>query len=139
MKLSPSIYKRILHFQRDEITGSILYEKIGKRQKNGNNKSTLFELAKVERSHYETWRSYTERDVKPNWSKIYLFYVISRILGDTFAFKFFELGEEYGIKELNSIVKEIPEAREINAEESVLMKRLHQRMQNEWNVSSVMK
>lgn len=38
-QLSPSLYKRILRFQRDEISGSILY--IAGRQKGENNEPAL--------------------------------------------------------------------------------------------------
>lgn len=40
-QLSPSLYKRILRFQRDEISGSILYEYIAGRQKGENNELAL--------------------------------------------------------------------------------------------------
>lgn len=39
-QLSPSLYKRILRFQRDEISGSILYY-IARRQKGENNELAL--------------------------------------------------------------------------------------------------
>lgn len=77
----------------------------------------MLEIAKSERSHYETWKEYTGQDMRPNWLIITFFKVISRILGDTFTIKFFEQGENFGAKELQSIEKEIPEARAIIDEE----------------------
>lgn len=116
-QLSPSLYKRILRFQRDEISGSILYEYIAGRQKDENNKLALLEIAEAERNHYDVWKGYTGKGVSPNWIKITLGKIISRILGDTFTIKFFESGEDFGIKELQAIEKEIPEARVIVQEE----------------------
>ncbi|HAH60567.1 MAG TPA: hypothetical protein DCL73_00550 [Treponema sp.] len=50
-QLSPFIYKRALQFQSDEISGSILYEHIARRQKDKNNKFAMMEIAKAERNH----------------------------------------------------------------------------------------
>ena len=116
-QLSPFVYKRVLQFQSDEISGSILYEHIAKRQKDESNKMAMMEIAKAEQNHYEMWKKYTNKDVSPNWIKIFLFKIISRVLGDTFTIKFFEQSENYGIKELHRIENEIPEARAIVQEE----------------------
>ncbi|MFT4104714.1 MAG: VIT1/CCC1 transporter family protein [Lacrimispora sp.] len=116
-QLSPALHKRILQFQKNEISGSILYESIARRQKDKNNELALLEISKAEFSHYETWKSYTGKDVKPDWVKITIAKVCSRILGDTFTIKFFEKGEDFGIKELQEIEKEVPEARAIVQEE----------------------
>lgn len=117
VQLSPAVYKRILHFQEDEITGSILYEYIAKRQKNDDNKAVLLEIAREERRHYEIWKAYTGREVAPNRVKIALLRMTSFILGDTFTIKFFEAAENFSINELEAIVQEIPEARSIVDEE----------------------
>ncbi|MFT4007482.1 MAG: hypothetical protein QM683_18375, partial [Lacrimispora sp.] len=116
-QLSPSLYKRILQFQRDEISGSILYEYIARRQKNEDNKFALLEIAEAERNHYEVWKGYTGKDAGPDWVKITLGKIISRILGDTFTIKFFESSEDFGIRGLQEIEKEIPEAFAIVQEE----------------------
>lgn len=116
-KLSPEVYKRILKFQRDEITGSILYEQVAKVQDDEKNKSVLLNLAEEERNHYDNWRFYTGRDVKPNWKKIGIYKVLCRILGHTFSIKFFEKREEYGIRDMRTMEKEVPQIREIIAQE----------------------
>lgn len=116
-QLSPSLYKRILQFQRDEISGSILYESIAGRQKEEGNRLALMEIAEAERNHYEIWKGYTEKDISPDWVKIILGKLICRILGDTFTIKFFEGGEGFGIRELQALEEEIPEARAVVAEE----------------------
>ncbi|ULQ59982.1 VIT1/CCC1 transporter family protein [Brucepastera parasyntrophica] len=108
--LSPALKKRIVRFQRDEITGSILYEYIAGRQKNAVNKEAFLKIADAERNHYEIWKTYTGQDIRPSRVKIIFFKFMSRILGDTFTIKFFEQGEDFGIKELREIEKEIPEA-----------------------------
>ncbi|HWQ06253.1 MAG: VIT1/CCC1 transporter family protein [Clostridiaceae bacterium] len=115
--VEPETLKRIERFQQDEITGSVLYAKIARRQKDENNKRAFEEISKAELSHYEIWKGYTGRDVAPNRFRIYGFLLMSKILGITFTLKFFERFEEIGIHGLEEIEREIPEVRGIIAEE----------------------
>ena len=114
---SPSILQRILQFQRDELTSSILYEYIAGRQKDEGNRTALMEIAKAERSHYKTWKGYTGQELRPNMLKIFFYKIIHMLLGDTFTIKLFEIGETFGAQELREIEEEIPEARTIMKEE----------------------
>ena len=114
---SPSILQRILQFQRDELTSSILYEYIAGRQKDEGNRTALMEIAKAERSHYTTWKGYTGQELRPNMLKIFFYKIIHMLLGDTFTIKLFEIGETFGAQELREIEEEIPEARTIMKEE----------------------
>ncbi|HOO87755.1 MAG TPA: VIT1/CCC1 transporter family protein [Synergistales bacterium] len=114
---SPSILQRILQFQRDELTSSILYEYIAGRQKDEGNRTALLEIAKAERSHYTTWKGYTGQELRPNMLKIFFYKIIHMLLGDTFTIKLFEIGETFGAQELREIEGEIPEARTIMKEE----------------------
>lgn len=122
--LTPAVYQRILQMQRDEITGSIVYAYIAGRQKDEKNKAILFEIAQAEQNHYEVWKSYTGRDVRPNQLKLGFFKLLSRVLGDTFTIKFLENGEDFGVEELRQIEAEIPQARAIIDEEEEHEKRL---------------
>lgn len=115
--LTPAVYRRILQMQRDEITGSILYDFIAGRQKDERNKAVLLEIAEAERNHYEVWKGYTGRDIRPSGLKLAFFKLLSRVLGDTFTIKFLENGEDFGVEELRRIEEEIPEARALVDEE----------------------
>ena len=114
---SPSVLKRILQFQRDELTSSILYEYIAERQKDEGNRTALLEIAKAERSHYTTWKGYTGQELRPNMFKIFFYKIINMLLGDTFTIKLFEIGETFGAQELREVEEEVPEARAIMKEE----------------------
>ena len=116
-ELTLELKQKLLKMQRDEITGSILYGKIAARQKDANNKRVFSEISRAERGHYETWRGYTKQEVAPNRRKIALFSVLSRVLGITFTIKFFEKGEDLGIRDLREIELELPEARQVIADE----------------------
>ena len=125
------MYKQILKFQQDEINGSLLYERIAKRQKDEKNKAALTEISKEERGHYEIWKKYTGRDVRPNRFKISFFSFLSLVLGFTFTIKYFEKGENVGIEELRHFEKEIPEIRHILKEEEGHEDRLMKMMDEE--------
>ena len=116
-ELTLELKQKLLKMQRDEITGSILYGKIAARQKDANNKRVFSEISRAERGHYETWRGYTKQDVAPNRRKIALFSLVSRVLGITFTIKFFEKGEDLGIRDLREIELGLPEARQVIADE----------------------
>ena len=118
-ELSSELMEKLLKMQRDEITGSILYGKIAARQKDENNKRVFAEISRAERGHYETWRAFTNQEVTPKRAKIALFSVLSRVLGITFTIKLFEKGEDMGLRDLRAIEQELPEARQVIADEEV--------------------
>ncbi len=115
--VSPVILNHLIQFQRDEITGSVLYHIIAAKQKDEENRYVLVKIANAERSHYEKWKDYTGKDAKPRVFKIFLFRIISFLLGYTFTIKYMYQAEKIGIQGLNAIEKEVPEARAILADE----------------------
>ena len=115
--LSPSVLKLILQFQRDELTGGILYDYIARRQKDANNKAAFSEMAAAEYSHHEVWKGYTGCDVRPHRLKILIFKAFSWVFGITFTVKYFEQGEKTGAADLTAIEAEIPEIKAIIADE----------------------
>jgi VIT1/CCC1 family predicted Fe2+/Mn2+ transporter len=130
-QIRPETQKLLERFQRDEITGSVLYAKIARRQKDENNKRAFEEISRAERSHYEIWKGYTRREIAPNRARIGLFLFMSRVLGITFTLKLFEKFEETGIRELEAVEQEFPEVREIIAEEEEHESRLMQMVDEE--------
>ena len=123
--------QRLLRMQRDEMTGSILYEKIAMRQKNEQNRQAFLEISRAERGHYETWKTYTGEDIPPRRFKIALFSLFSRVLGITFTIKLFEKGEDFGIRDLRELEHELPEAKRIINEEEAHELRLMEMIDEE--------
>jgi len=107
----------LLGFQRDELTGALLYEYIARRQKDPVNRRAFIEMADAERSHYQTWKDYTGSDVLPHRLKMLVFKVFSWVFGITFTIKFFEQGEQNGAGDLAVIIDELPETAGIIASE----------------------
>jgi VIT1/CCC1 family predicted Fe2+/Mn2+ transporter len=80
-------------FQRTEITEHHIYKRLAKTVKDPENSKVLNQIADDELQHYEDWKKYTQRDIKPSQWNIWKYYLISRIFGFTFGVKLMENGE----------------------------------------------
>ncbi|MEM2784348.1 MAG: VIT1/CCC1 transporter family protein [Nitrososphaerota archaeon] len=68
--------------------------------------------------HYNLWKEYTGKEVKPNKLKIWKYFIISKIFGITFGLKLMEKGEEKAQIKYKEISKVIPLAEEIEKDEN---------------------
>lgn len=116
-ELSRETSKRLVRFQRDEVTSAVIYENIAKREKNEANSKLLLEFAEDERQHAAFWEMYTGISVTPNRLKILWFSLMSRILGYTFVIKLIEKMEDLSIQDYAKISKEIPEVQAVMEDE----------------------
>lgn len=57
------LIKRMIGFQKEEITSSIIYRKLAAKEKNLHNREILQRIAEDESRHYATLRGYTHQDV----------------------------------------------------------------------------
>jgi VIT1/CCC1 family predicted Fe2+/Mn2+ transporter len=103
-------------FQRNEITEFNVYRSLAKRME-GKNSEILQKIAEDELRHYNEWKKYTGIAIKPNRLLIFLYLLISRIFGLTFAVKMMEKGEERAERSYVIIESIIPEAAAIIKEE----------------------
>ncbi|MDN5341283.1 VIT1/CCC1 transporter family protein [Oceanotoga sp. DSM 15011] len=109
-KISEDLKKKILVYQKYELTEYLIYNKIANKIKDEKNKYVLKSIAEDEKKHYEFWKKYTEKDVKPNYFMVYFYYFISRLFGLIFGIKLMEKGEEQAQLTYEDIVDKIPEA-----------------------------
>ncbi len=116
-KLSGKALSIIKKMQQNELTESVIYERIAAFAKGEENKKTLLRLAAEERAHYEIWKKYTGIEMKPQKGKVFKFKLIARILGFTFAVKLMENGEQGAQKEYDLLAKEVQESVAIRAQE----------------------
>ena len=107
----------IRKMQQNELTESVIYEKIAAFAKGHENKATLLRLAKEEKAHYEIWKKYTGQEMKPEKGKVLWFTSISRILGFTFAVKLMERGEGNAQEEYALLQQEVAESVHIRQQE----------------------
>ena len=106
------LIKRMIGFQKEEITSSIIYQKLAAKEKNPHNREILQRIAEDERRHYATLRGYIRRQrqmcirdsVSPNRFEICFYVWLVRLLGATFAVRRLELGE----KETSGVYSQYP-------------------------------
>lgn len=106
-------------FQRTEITEHHIYKRLARVIKSPENAKILDQIADDELRHYHGWKKYSERDVKPDWFKMWFFYLVGRIFGFTFGIKLMERGEEAAQKNYAQIAAAIPEAETFMHEEDI--------------------
>jgi VIT1/CCC1 family predicted Fe2+/Mn2+ transporter len=94
MQPEESIGHIIEVFQRIEITEHHIYKRLAKNIKDPENSKILNQISDDELRHYEDWKNYTQREIKPNLWNVWKYYLISRIFGFTFGIKLMEHGEE---------------------------------------------
>lgn len=109
--------KQVIEFQKDEITGHILYQKIGSRIKDEHNARVLREMADAELSHYQFWKKISQVDVQPNQVKVFFYTLLARVLGLTFSLKLLERGEKAGAKEYADFEAIVPGAAQLGRDE----------------------
>ncbi|NMB88054.1 MAG: rubrerythrin family protein [Chloroflexi bacterium] len=116
--VSPEVRKHLLLMQKDEITSHLAYSRIAKFIKDEHNRKAVEKIAVEELHHYETWRSYTGQEIKPNMARVQLYTLLARFLGLTFSVKLLEKGEEKAQTDYSeAILNEIPEVNDIIKEE----------------------
>ena len=115
--LSPKALAIIKTMQQNELTESVIYEKIAKFAKGDENKATLRRLAAEEKAHYMIWKKYTGIEMKPETAKVLKYTLLARILGFTFAVKLMEKGEAGAQEEYALLAAEVEESIAIRKQE----------------------
>ena len=100
----------IRQMQQNELTESVIYEKIAAFAKGEENKQTLLRLSREEHAHYEIWKKYTGIEMKPEKAKVLKYTFLARTLGFTFAVKLMERGEENAQSEYELLATEVEES-----------------------------
>ena len=116
-KLTPTAMAIVRKMQQNELTESVIYEKIAQFAKGEENKQTLLRLAREEKAHYEIWKQYTGVEMYPEKGKIFRYTLIARIFGFTFAVKLMERGEENAQGEYEVLAEEVEESKAIRQQE----------------------
>jgi VIT1/CCC1 family predicted Fe2+/Mn2+ transporter len=108
--------QRLLAYQRNEITEHHIYRKLARRAA-PENRSVLEQMAEHELRHYHAWRTHTRQDVAPDRLSVWLYTLLARVLGFTFAAKLLERWERRDQVCYEEIRDRIAEAEAIRLEE----------------------
>lgn len=114
--ISKKSLKLIKAFQQQEINGHYIYKFLANWDNSPKNSSILIKIANDELEHYETYKSYTGKIVKPQKIKIFLYKLAALILGPTFTIKLLEKNE-IGAQEAYKKIKDVPEIGKIVQDE----------------------
>jgi VIT1/CCC1 family predicted Fe2+/Mn2+ transporter len=119
MQLSEDVLKRVLGFQRTEITEHHIYARLAKKVNSPENVQIMEKIAQDELRHYNEWKRYSQQEVQPDWFKVWWYYLISRLFGYTFGIKLMEQGEQEAQHNYAQIAATIPDANRLQHEEDV--------------------
>ncbi len=131
MDLSEDIRRKLLAYQRSEVTEHHIYARLAATIRSPENRRVMEDIAGDEMRHYQQWRAYTQEDVAPERWSIWKYYLISRVFGFTFGVKLMEITEnkiQGGYGQLRGI---IPEAEAVMLEEEQHEKALLQLLDEE--------
>jgi VIT1/CCC1 family predicted Fe2+/Mn2+ transporter len=109
MPQEESIGHLIEEFQRIEITEHYIYKRLARSIKDSENSRILDQIADDELRHYDDWKTYTQREIRPNMWEVWKYYLISRVLGFTFGIKLMENGEEKAQENYSQLKGKIPD------------------------------
>ena len=116
-KVSENALRIIKRMQQNELTESVIYEKIARFAKGDENRQTLLRLAREEKAHYDIWKKYSGVEMKPETGKVLKYTLLARILGFTFAVKLMERGEANAQIEYGVLAQEVTESAAIRQQE----------------------
>ncbi|MCK6540826.1 MAG: VIT1/CCC1 transporter family protein [Anaerolineales bacterium] len=117
MQLAEDVRKKVILFQKTEITEYHIYKRLARRIKSPENAKILDQIAVDEFRHYNGWKKYTGEEVKPRWLSVWFYYLVSLILGFTFGVKLMEMGEEKAQANYDAVSTAISEAKQFQHEE----------------------
>ncbi len=118
-KITSQLAHELQNLQRDEISSYHTYLKLASIIRDEKNRQILQNIANQEMIHYNIWKKYTNRDVKPNSLKVIIYFWIARLFGLTFGIKLMEKSEEKAQSDYRAHLAQIPEIEKVLHEEEV--------------------
>lgn len=101
--------------QKEEINGHLMYKKLAKRDK--KNSELLSKIASEELKHYYILKKITQKDVKPNKFKLFMFNILEYLFGITFVLKLMEKSEDKAQANYKFLENKYPEIKSLLEEE----------------------
>ncbi len=122
--LEESLRKKILGYQKVEITEHHFYRRLAESMKEEGNREILKRISRDELAHYDYWKKHTGEEVKPSELRLAEYLILSRIFGITFAIKLIEKNEAHAQEAYDAVSHHIPEVRKLVDEENAHEKEL---------------
>lgn len=109
--------KEYLRAQKNEITEHHFYSRISREIKDPANRAIIERISQDELRHYEFWKNHSQRDVKPDLLRLFMYLLLFRIFGITFVVKLMEKQEKKAQISYEKISRVVPQALEMEKEE----------------------
>lgn len=93
MEVNEEMKKALTGFQVNEITESLVYAALARKEKGPHNREILEAIAAEEKGHYDLLRNYTGASPKADYWKVKRYAWIAGVFGITFAIKLMEKNE----------------------------------------------
>ncbi len=115
-----AIMPQLLSAQESELTEYYIYSQLAAQLSilDPKNSKVLQAIANEEKAHAQFWQSYTKQQLRPNQLKVFFTILLAKILGLSFAIKLMEQGEDLSQQSYHKIVKVIPQAAQLEADEA---------------------
>lgn len=118
-EISEQTKQIILKLQQNEVTEQAIYSNLSKRVKKQSDKEILERIGKEEGMHSKIWSRYTGKELQPQKFKVFIYSLLSILLGYTFVIKIMEKGERGSQELYNRLAEEVPAASKIYHDEQM--------------------
>ncbi|MFW9778066.1 MAG: VIT1/CCC1 transporter family protein [Candidatus Heimdallarchaeota archaeon] len=115
--LDKEIEKALIRAQRNEITEYRIYSKLASGASTDHNREILNKIAEEEMKHYDQFKEWSKREIKPSKPIVFFYTLIARFFGLTFSVRLMELGEGRAQRNYAVIAPHIPDIEHIIEEE----------------------
>jgi VIT1/CCC1 family predicted Fe2+/Mn2+ transporter len=116
-RTSDALQKELIQDQHNEIDAYYIYNKLAEKSKHTENAQILRSIATDEKEHYRILKKYTKQEVKPSKVKIFIFILLGRLFGLTFALKLLEKAEQKAQDTYKKIGESYPKLKSITRDE----------------------
>lgn len=115
--------KKLIVFQRNEITESMVYARLANMEQNLHNREVLNKISAEESVHYQILKKYTGTEVAPDMRRVRHYCRVARLFGLNFAIRSMESGEQNAYNNYADLA-EFPQLLSLAKEEQEHEKRL---------------
>ncbi len=115
--MNQEVLEMFKKFQKDEMTGAAIYRNLAKTAKDSHNRDVLNKMAGEELKHANEFAAYTKVKIRCNRFKLFFYTAMGKVLGLTFALKYFEGRESTDQNKYSAYIDHAPEIKSIIEDE----------------------
>lgn len=121
--MTEQMRKKLIVFQRNEITESMVYARLANMEQNRQNREVLNQISAEESVHYQILKKYTGTEVAPDMRRVRHYCRVAKLFGLNFAIRSMESGEQNAYNNYADLA-EFPQLLSLAKEEQEHEKRL---------------